>query len=70
MKKLYSVELVQRMYVVAESEEKAVAEAKFHASYEDYEEEYAEAVLDKSEITKEWCGCIPYGGEDEIENYL
>ena len=58
--KLYKVELIQRMFVLARSEKEAIEEAKFSQQREDYEEEYAsEAKLE--DITKDWRDCWPYG---------
>lgn len=72
--KLYYVELTQRMFVIAESEEDAISEAKYNATDEDYDEEYAEeACLEHLQINPSWKGCFPYGrdsGCKPVEAYF
>ena len=66
--KLYYVELTQRMFVTADSEKDAISEAKYSATAEDYDEEYAEdAHLEHLQSNPSWKGCFPYGRDSECK---
>lgn len=65
MKKLYRVEVVTSLYVLAEDERDARDLGSSHAREEDAASVSACLVNDLREIDPEWRRSLPYGGDGE-----